>query len=822
VKSLRILRRHAYIVPSIFLTTVIFIWFVTYGSWNLFEAENFGDYYDAQAYSMLSGHLDVPAEAIGPEAFIKDGNYYGYFGIAPSLLRIPLNAVFPSMYGRWSRTFLLVGYVLNLVLAYRILVLAGSGFASARSGVIQKFIYTLFLLAVGLGSTNIFLSSRAFIYHEAIMLAGMFGLGTCYYAIRYFIDRKSTNLILACCCAFMSFFSKVTIGTGAVLLMAMLFALLLAPFLAQLSYCGRIEAMVTQLQEYFAVPKLIRAKHIIIIGVFGAILFSSYVTVNYLKFGTFLDGSPLKWYGQYMSAPERLERSGGKQLSLRNLRTTSYNYFVATNIDIEKSFPWLYMQHPAPQSIFPEQKIDVFEQVASIPASTPFLFLLSLVGICVLIAGRSQRIVQFRLPAIGALVGGSLILMAIGITYRYIHDYFPFLVLTGALGVQVVLLINKNKYVYGILLILSLLALFSIYTNLAFAIVYQRELVWGVNPDKTTAFRSLRSSIDSIFQFRPLAVIYTTTLEAPANPLRGQVWVVDNTEATFWYDGQQWVTLERGSAQGLIKLHIAFPETPARELEPIVTTGKTHVGDFVYVRYLPEGKIAFGLDHWGYGGEQGDPIAIKPGRFYDVVVDLDRVNHQVVVLLDGREVFLQRSELYPTTPEQISLGANNIGGRIKGFDVSYFSGVIAPARERANAPAHLQLKAATAGAEMAFDNDARTEWSAKGGGSATLSLTPSEPRSIQTLTFVSRLTNLLECWKQINIKLYRNNMLVSEQTVTLQNATVQRVQTIAIQPIQVDRIELSFSDPVTTTLTGGTVDPAAVNPGYTEIFIGWQ
>src|SRR5205823_9583220 len=112
-------RCHGYIVPSFLLALVVCAWFVTWGDWKFFEQEDFCGFYDAQALSMIDGRFDVPPAAIGDEAFIFQGKAYGYFGIGPALLRIPLVVAFESMEGRWSRMMMIIGTAINLICAYR-------------------------------------------------------------------------------------------------------------------------------------------------------------------------------------------------------------------------------------------------------------------------------------------------------------------------------------------------------------------------------------------------------------------------------------------------------------------------------------------------------------------------------------------------------------------------------------------------------------------------------------------------------------------------------------------------------------------------------
>ncbi len=59
--------------------------------------------------------------AIGYEAFTFQGKTYGYFGIAPALLRIPLVIASAKMDGLWSRMMMMIACAINLICIYRIM-----------------------------------------------------------------------------------------------------------------------------------------------------------------------------------------------------------------------------------------------------------------------------------------------------------------------------------------------------------------------------------------------------------------------------------------------------------------------------------------------------------------------------------------------------------------------------------------------------------------------------------------------------------------------------------------------------------------------------
>ena len=176
-------RDHAYILPSILLSLIVCAWFVTWGDWKFFEPEDFCGFYDAQARSLIEGRLDVPPAAIGNEAFTFQGRTYGYFGIGPALLRIPLVLASAKMDGLWSRMMMMIACAINLICIYRIMrLIRGDEPVSRRS---QRLLHSLFILCAGIGSSNIFMLGRSFTYHEAIMWAGAFALLFTWALIKY-------------------------------------------------------------------------------------------------------------------------------------------------------------------------------------------------------------------------------------------------------------------------------------------------------------------------------------------------------------------------------------------------------------------------------------------------------------------------------------------------------------------------------------------------------------------------------------------------------------------------------------------------------------
>jgi hypothetical protein len=109
--------------------------------------------------------------------------------------------------------------------------------------------------------------------------------------------------------------------------------------------------------------------------------------------------------------------------------------------------------------------------------------------------------------------------------------------------------------------------------------------------------------------------------------------------------------------------------------DPIVVSGATGAGDFVFVKYLAGNRLQFGCDHWGTGGVVGDPVAIDPLRLHRLEIETGGLRPSaasqesagpVRVKLDGAVVLDGTSPIHPHSQAQIFIGANPIGGSTTG------------------------------------------------------------------------------------------------------------------------------------------------------------
>lgn len=477
-----------HIILTFCVSLLICGWFVTWADGKFLVHDGLASFYDAQALSIMTGHFDVPREAIGFEAYIVNGKAYGYFGIAPALLRIPLLIVFPQFDGLWSRLMMMVACTLALLCAYRILLqMRGNSEKTTR---FQRLLHSLFILCAALGSTNVFIIARSYIFHEAIIWGSTFALLFALTLLKYLQSPSRLLLAAAGAFAFMSFHSRATAGAGALLAMCLLTAILLWRALRKSDAAESSLAF-----RAFANP----LAHALIAAVAVTFTLTTYFCVNYAKFRTF-GSMPLQYYYLYVQTPSRMQATGAKQIHPENLPTSLATYFGLRGLQFEQQFPWVGLARNA--TVIGSPSIDVVEPFSTFPVSMPALTLLALAGGVLLVRGSSEAIRRARLPAITLLAGGGVVLMTVGITERYLHDLYPALIVCAAVGVYA---LESKKHIRLKTAVLSGLTIVSILLNCAFALVNQRAGPWGVPAAKQAEFIRFQQSIDQVLHRIPFS-----------------------------------------------------------------------------------------------------------------------------------------------------------------------------------------------------------------------------------------------------------------------------------------------------------------------------
>ena len=99
---------------AIAITAVPFLWLLwsSWGPVNPLRLSVYQDnFYDLQARAMFHGHLALASGALGLEGFVHDGRTYTYFGLFPSIIRMPVLLVTSSLDGKLTASYTLLAWV---------------------------------------------------------------------------------------------------------------------------------------------------------------------------------------------------------------------------------------------------------------------------------------------------------------------------------------------------------------------------------------------------------------------------------------------------------------------------------------------------------------------------------------------------------------------------------------------------------------------------------------------------------------------------------------------------------------------------------------
>jgi len=137
---------------------------------------------------------------------------------------------------------------------------------------------------------------------------------------------------------------------------------------------------------------------------------------------------------------------------------------------------------------------------------------------------------------------------------------------------------------------------------------------------------------------------------------------------------------------GMVKLTLRLPRDRPGQHEPLMVTGETGAGDFIYLVYESAGTVRVGYDHWGVAGKLSEPlpvdyetpavIKLSAGSLHDPAAapeegpDLRQWLH---VEINDRVIWSHPAKFHPAPAASIAFGVNFIGGSTAG---NRFSGEI--------------------------------------------------------------------------------------------------------------------------------------------------
>ena len=366
--------------------------------------------YDVQARAMLHGHLSLPNSSIGDEAFIHHGRTYTYFGILPSLIRMPVLLFTHAFDGRLTGLSMLVSWMVTALFAtmllWRLRILVRG---EAPLGWAEGLSYGTLVFSILAGSVLVSLASTPNAYCEDEAWGVALACGSLF-ALLGVVERPSWGRVTACgLLVLLTNLNRATTGYACVL-----GTLLVAAWF----FLGRAGPH----RRRWALPVLGAALIPLVVG----------CTIDYAKFDV-LFGFPASeqlLYKVYGFS----HINGGKHFSLHFLPATLQGYLSPGNLRFTRVFPYLTFPELSTRLVA-HTRLFNRGSTSSLPASMPLLFGLGLWGTITTFGPHRPMVIRsLRILILTAAASGGAMLIYGTIYERFLADFMPLLILASSVG----------------------------------------------------------------------------------------------------------------------------------------------------------------------------------------------------------------------------------------------------------------------------------------------------------------------------------------------------------------------------------------------------
>jgi hypothetical protein len=626
------------------VAAVGFIWMLAIGRLDLLHQGVLSGLYDAQAHRLLEGHWDVPLDKLGFEAILVNGKTYMYFGPWPALLRLPIAAVTDRLDGELTQLSMIGAFVVLLVstsrLLWRVRRLMRGDRPTTR---IELCAAAIFVLVVGAGSVVMFLASRPVIYHEVELWGAALSLAAYDATLAFILRPNRRALAWAALLGGVALLTRGSVGIGPEIALGLILA-------------GRLLATAARRlrRPNFARPtrwlglgdESSNRGYVLPLAIAIAIPIVLYMYVNYAKFGHPWNLPITRQYGTFTDpiAQSVYDHNAGQLFSFKFAPTNLLAILRPDALGLDRLFPWVTF--PSRATLVGGIQFAARYPSSSIPASMPFLFVLSVLGGWVVFRPRRNDkpgAASLRVLVLGAAAGGIGEIVLPFINHRYISDFLPLLVLLAIAGLHALLRymdagVTRRALAATVGVVFAILAATSLWVNFALAILYQRQYSPFPTASERAAFVRFQYDLaDS------LAGGTSTNVQAGArlpDPLpEGTVFVLGDCDAVYWSDGSVWYPVERTEAAGRHPLEVTFRDRPPGTRETLLTAGPPEAQDKFGVEYLRGRRVRFWFTSPRLDDELVGPIhQIRPGRPMRLDVNYDTSLGKLDVELDGDDV----------------------------------------------------------------------------------------------------------------------------------------------------------------------------------------
>lgn len=617
---------------AIAITAVPFVW-ILWWDWGPFQplrqAVFQDNFYDQQARAMFHGHLSLANGSLGLEGFLHDGRTYTYFGLFPSIIRMPILLVTSSLDGKLTATYtllswLLTGFFASLTLwRVRYLVRGNSVMGRAEATAYGA------LMATFMGGTIwMLLAETPFVFNEDIAWSICLTVGSIF-ALLGVIERPSwgrviTSGVLILCANL----DRSTTGWACVV------GAVFIAFWFLLGLGGQ------ENRRWFA-PVLAA----------GLIPLAVGCIVNYAKFGVLFGVSNFEQVWTHVNAYRRefLAANHNAEEGTVFVPTNIVTYFRPDGLGFSRVFPYITLP-ASPPTPLGSVLFDRLYRTASLPASTPLLFLLSIWGL----------VTAFRPRAIGKVARTRLLLLASGsacaalmlwgyIAPRYLGDFVPFLVLASAVAMADIFrrLQGRRRSVrIGTVTVIAVVALFSIIANVGMGVVPVPSEWDGTQVVNYVKAQKTMSDLTG----HQLATNVVRGNTLPAWAPAGELYVVGDcsgmyistgedfsTVPTQQYERATWYPVGFGKPyEHTFRVTVKTPPSGGAESVALVSAGNYTLRLSAAPTRTANGVLlSFGVVHGATTAVNGNAFVVSSGTTHTVDVITDPQTHAISASMDG-------------------------------------------------------------------------------------------------------------------------------------------------------------------------------------------
>jgi hypothetical protein len=390
------------------------LWDLWWGKVNVIRGVSFDYFYDIQARAMFHGHLWVPPGQLSLEAFNHDGHQFTYFGIFPSLIRMPVLLITSRLDGDLTAPSLLLAWfataVFTALLLWRLRVFIRG---TALVGRAEAASYGVLMAGVMGGSVVIYLVATPIVYNEDFAWSIPLVLGSLFVLLGI-QDRPSWGRMAALGVLVVCTNLNRTPGGYAVTIGCILVAAWFA-----LGKGGTTA-------RRWAIP-------LIAVGLVG---FLANAAVTYAKFGIPV-GLPMAdqtW--THLNAYRRhfLAANGGKPWNLNHIPSQFWAYFQPFGARFSAIFPFI-TPPGSPAAALNGAVMELTYPTASMTTTAPLFIVLGVWGAVTAFRRRGPgRVRMARIVLLTAAVGTVGVFVWGYISQRYIGDLMPLFIVASAIG----------------------------------------------------------------------------------------------------------------------------------------------------------------------------------------------------------------------------------------------------------------------------------------------------------------------------------------------------------------------------------------------------